>query len=240
VTSFPSAILPSLFLLWVLATVTTTWAQESGPKCVVFDPELQGSYSGGCKDGYAEGYGEARGKASYSGEFKAGRKHGKGIKSWPSSGDRYEGYFLEDRKDGTGLYAWGRGSPSAGERYIGGFRADRRHGYGVYEWPSGDRYAGAWENDGIVGTPTKSMVARANALAERAAAVAVPGVKVCRLMRIGVASEDIVRATVLAREGDNIRVRIDDAGKFEHVIGEREVRRGEVVTDALKSWLPCT
>jgi hypothetical protein len=45
---------------------------------------------------------------------------------------------------------------------------------------------------------------------------------------------------VLAREGDAVRVRIDDPGKFEHVIGGRELKRGEVVSDALKLWLPCT
>ena len=53
-------------------------------------------------------------------------------------------------------------------------------------------------------------------------------------------SVDTVRATVLARQGDNIRVRIDDPGQFEHVIGGREVKRGEVVSDPLKLWLPCT
>jgi hypothetical protein len=84
------------------------------------------------------------------------------------------------------------------------------------------------------------MIARANALSERAAAIANPGAKVCRQMRIGLASDDTVRATVLAREGDAIRVRIDDPGKFEHVIGGRELKRGEVVSDALKLWLPCT
>jgi hypothetical protein len=226
-----------LACLFALATAAS--AQES-QKCAVVDPELRGSYTGACKDGYAHGYGEARGTAEYSGEFRDGRKHGKGVKTWPSSGDRYEGYFADDRKEGTGIYAWGRGSPSAGERYIGGFTADRRHGYGVYEWPKGDRYVGSWENDRITGTPTPAMIARANALSERAAAIANPGAKVCRQMRIGLASDDTVRATVLAREGDAIRVRIDDPGKFEHVIGGRELKRGEVVSDALKLWLPCT
>jgi hypothetical protein len=231
-------ILRSLLLLCLFAIVGAASAQQP-QQCVVIDPELQRSYTGGCKDGYAEGAGEARGLASYSGEFRAGRKHGKGVKTWPS-GDRYEGYFVDDRKEGTGLYAWGRGSASAGERYTGGFRADKRHGYGVYEWPNGDRYAGPWENDRITGTPTKAMMARANALAERAAAVATPGAKVCRLMHIGVASQDIVRATVLSREGDDIRVRIDDPGTFEHVIDAKQVKRGDVVRDALKLWLPCT
>ena len=208
--------------------------------CKVLDPELQGSYSGGCVNGLAEGVGEARGRALYSGEFRAGRKHGKGVKSWPSTGDRYEGHFVDDRKEGTGMYAWGGRSLSAGERYTGGYLDDRRHGYGVYEWPNGERYQGAWEKDTPTGPPTRGMIARARAQAERAAVVGIAGAKVCRQMKVGVAIEDVIRATVVAREGDTLRVRIDDAGRFEHVLGEREVRKGEVLVDSLRSWVPCS
>jgi hypothetical protein len=117
-------------------------------ECRVLDPELQGAYSGPCAAGLAQGRGTAIGSAEYRGEFQAGRKHGKGVKTW-SNGDRYEGDFLEDRKEGAGIYVWGRG-PWAGERYEGGYVDDRRHGFGVYRWPSGDRpahpdYAGARE-----------------------------------------------------------------------------------------------
>ena len=55
----------------------------SAQTCRVLDPELQGSYKGGCNAGLAEGYGEARGSAEYRGGFSAGRKHGNGIKIWP-------------------------------------------------------------------------------------------------------------------------------------------------------------
>ena len=207
--------------------------------CAVLDPELQGSYLGGCVNGYAEGAGEARGQAHYRGEFKAGRKHGKGMKSWPSTGDRYEGDFVEDRKEGTGTYLWGLRSPSAGQRYTGDYLNDRRHGQGVYEWPSGDRYAGAWENDAITGALTKGMITRARAQTAHAAVAGIAGAKVCREMRVGVATEDLVRGTVLAREGENIRVRIDHPGKFEHVIGQTPVVKGAVVSDPLTFWIPC-
>src|SRR5687767_8279771 len=89
---------------------------QNATGCKVLDPELQGSYDGGCVNGYAEGRGEARGRATYIGAFSAGRKHGKGVKTWPATGDRYEGDFVEDRKHGTGTYAWGSRSPAAGER----------------------------------------------------------------------------------------------------------------------------
>jgi hypothetical protein len=83
--------------------------------------------------------------AEYRGGFKAGRKPGRGVKTWPN-GDRYEGEFAADGKDGYGVYEWGRGAWE-GERYDGSFAGDRRHGYGIYWWPSGDVYSGPWEND---------------------------------------------------------------------------------------------
>ena len=83
------------------------------------------------------------------------------------------------------------------------------------------------------------MIARARALAERAAIVGVAGTRVCRIMRVGVATEDTLRATVLAREGDALRVRVDDAGTFDHTIGDRVVRKGDVFSDPLRYWSPC-
>lgn len=206
----------------------------------MLDPELQGSYVGACVNGYAEGSGEARGQAHYRGEFRAGRKHGTGMKSWPSSGDRYEGDFVDDRKHGAGRYVWGPRSASAGQRYSGDYVNDRRHGHGVYEWPSGDRYVGGWDNDAITGAPTKGMLLRARAQAERAAATGKIGAKVCRELRVGVATEDLVRGTVLAREGDHIRVRIDYPGKFEHVIAQQAIVKGAVLSDPMTFWIPCT
>src|SRR5438067_5493981 len=114
------ALTPILMLLAGLAH-----AQQ----CQVLDPELQGSYSGPCVNGLAEGKGVARGSAEYEGEFKAGRKHGRGVKSWPS-GDRYEGEFANDEKQGHGTYTWGRG-PWAGERYEGNYVDDKREGFGT-------------------------------------------------------------------------------------------------------------
>jgi len=211
---------------------------QADAACRVHDPELQGVYSGGCSDGWAEGQGEARGTAQYLGEFKGGRKHGKGAKTW-QNGDRYEGDFVEDRKEGTGMYVWGRGSEWRGQRYTGGYVADRRHGYGVYEWPNGERIAGPWEDDRYTGPPTQGMIARSRAHAEHAAAVGVAGAKVCRQMEIGVATREFVRGTVTAVESDRISVRIDDPGTLGHSIGGVAVRKGLVVTDAMKSWLPC-
>ena len=207
-------------------------------QCRVLDPELQGRYSGGCKDGLAEGQGEASGAAQYKGEFKAGRKHGKGVKTWPP-GDRYEGDFVEDRKEGRGTYTWGRGSMWAGERYTGDYRNDRRHGQGVYEWPGGDRYAGPWENDVITGAATPGMIARTRAYAEHRVAVGKPGVRVCRDLMVGTVMRDRVRGVVTAVEAGRIAVRIIDPGKFPHSIGKVALAKGATVWDEIMPWAPC-
>ncbi|MDP2239478.1 MAG: hypothetical protein Q8K18_04855 [Burkholderiales bacterium] len=186
----------------------------------------------------AEGYGEAKGAAEYKGGFRAGRKHGKGTKTWPS-GDRYAGDFVDDRKEGEGTYIWGPRSAWAGEKYSGSYLNDRRHGLGVYEWPSGDRYAGPWKNDVITGPMTPMMMARARAYAERAAAVGKEGARVCRDMIVGSVTHDWVRGTVMEVKGEKIAVRIDDAGRFPHVISDLVISKGDTVWDALQSWIPC-
>ena len=213
-------------------------APVAAQDCKVRDPELQPSYSGNCSGGWAEGEGVARGIAEYRGEFKAGRKHGKGVKTWPN-GDRYEGDFVEDRREGTGMYVWGRGSEWPGQRYTGGYREDRRDGYGVYEWPNGERIAGPWVDDRFTGTPTKGMSARSRAYAERAAAVGYEGAKVCREMTMGVATREFIRGTVTQVDGDRISIRIDNPGTLGHAIGGVTLRKGAVITDRLRSWLPC-
>src|SRR5574341_864643 len=200
--------------------------------CRVVDPELQGSYSGPCVDGLAEGEGSARGIAEYRGAFKAGRKHGRGVKTWPN-GDRYEGEFAHDAKSGYGVYEWGRG-PWQGERYEGDFVEDRRHGYGMYWWPYGDDvYAGPWENDRPTGPGTDMMRARAKFAAEARAAVAREGQKVCREMKVGIGGRDWVRGMVVAVEGEQVGVRIDDPGKYAHYT------RNQIVWDVARAWTPC-
>jgi hypothetical protein len=214
----------ALFLLLVLPTLV--FAQ-----CRVMDPELQGAYTGPCVNGLAEGIGVATGTAEYRGAFKAGLKHGKGVKTWPN-GDRYEGMFAADYKEGHGVYTWGRGSWQ-GERYEGDWVEDRRHGFGIYRWPSGDSYAGAWEADRPTGRGTEMMAARAKFAEEARAAVAKKGQKVCREMRVGIGGRDWVRGVVVDLEGEHVGVRIDDPGEHRHY------PVGEVLWDLATTWTPC-
>jgi hypothetical protein len=216
---------------------------SSGQECRVIDPELQGRYSGPCVNGFAEGIGEAQGSgvaggtARYEGAFRAGRKHGKGVKTWPN-GDRYEGDFVDDRKEGVGTYIWGKGR-WAGERYEGAYRNDRRHGFGVYRWPSGDVYAGPWEEDRFAGFATPMMAARQKFEQEARAAVGKVGQKVCREMPIGIGNGEWISGVVVATNAEHVAVRIDSPGTHPHVIAGVEARKGEVLWDDPTVWIPC-
>lgn len=195
--------------------------------CRVLDPELQESYAGPCVNGLADGKGVATGIATYKGDFKAGRKHGSGVKIW-ANGDRYEGEFAEDQKQGQGAYTWGRG-PWRGERYEGGYIADKREGFGVYRWPSGEDYKGEWKADAYTGAPTEKMLNRAQVLASAATL----GAKVCREVEIGGGQRDWMRGVVEAKQYEFVDVRVEDPGAF------KEARVGDHRWERASQWLPC-
>jgi hypothetical protein len=222
-----------VLILSALLFFSSAWAQS----CRVLDAELQESYTGPCVEGLAEGHGTARGTARYEGEFRAGKKHGKGVKTWPN-GDRYEGDFVEDRKHGVGVYTWGRG-PWAGERYEGQYVEDKRHGQGTYRWPGGDVYSGPWDNDAIAGPATPMMAARAKFEAEALAAVAKEGQKVCREVPVGIGGRDWVSGVVVAVSGGKVGVRLQDPGRGPHVVSGVELRKDEITWDDASAWTPC-
>jgi hypothetical protein len=204
--------------------------------CTVLDPELQGYYEGPCANGLAEGEGRARGSAEYVGGFRAGKKHGRGVKTWPN-GDRYAGEFVEDRKEGKGRYAWGKG-PWAGESYEGDYAADRRHGEGTYRWPTGDVYTGPWIEDRIAGYATPMMLAQRKHAEEAMRAVGREGVRVCREMPVGIALSEWIRGTVVGVQAELVGVRVDDPGNRQVIAGV-ELRAGDVVWDKPAAWTPC-
>src|SRR3979490_1336366 len=59
------ALISGSFVLALVLCALSLSAQAQS-KCLVLDPELQASYSGGCKDGKAEGSGVANGSAVYA------------------------------------------------------------------------------------------------------------------------------------------------------------------------------
>ncbi len=160
-TAFAPILLAAVFLSF-LGVPGIAAAQHKPETCQVLDPELKEFYYGPCQDGLAHGEGHARGSAQYRGEFKMGRKHGRGVKVWPN-GDSYNGQFDEDRKHGRGVYTWGRGR-NEGERYDGEYRDDKRHGQGTYRWPNGEIYEGPWASDQMTNPNAPVLLARAEAL----------------------------------------------------------------------------
>ena len=227
------------FVLALILCALSLSAQAQS-RCLVLDPELQASYSGGCKDGKAEGQGAARGSAVYAGEFHEGRKQGRGVKSWPW-GDRYEGEFADDSKHGTGIYTWGERSPFAGDRYEGGFANDKRSGYGVYSWASGDSYAGPWKDDAVAGRSTPMMIARFRATNESLAAMAKPGVGLCHESTVGVGAGEWAEGETLAVDqgARRVEVRVTKLGAKPLFVAGTRVAAGDVVWDDPLNWIPC-
>ena len=215
-----------LFVFFSYFILVTANAQ-----CRVMDAELQGSYSGGCVNGLAEGEGTARGAAQYQGQFRQGKKYGKGVKTW-ANGDRYEGEFADDQRNGLGIYTWGLGR-WRGERYEGGYSNDQRHGYGTYRYATGDVYAGPWQSDVATGPATGMMLARKKYEEEARAAVAKEGVRVCREMAVGIGNWEWVRGVVVAVKDEEIGVRVDEPGKYGHFTA------GQTAWDAPTAWVPC-
>ena len=229
-------------LQWIFVFGTVLASASYAQTCKVMDPELIGSYTGGCKDGYADGFGSANGFASYAGEFQSGQKHGKGIKRWPW-GDRYEGNFVKDRKQGIGIYTWSMDGPWSGEKYSGAFKEDMRDGVGTYTWPTGDAYTGPWSQDQMTGPVGLDLLnriqAHARVDAEAIVAVGRPGVHVCRLLRIGIATEDWISGKVVEVNGFAIGIRIENPGRSSGTLNGVDLTRGAAIWDTAPSWIPC-
>ncbi len=220
---------------------TTILVALAGPgmaaeSCRVVDPELQGFYEGGCRNGLSHGKGHARGTAEYEGGFRKGLKHGKGVKTWPW-GDRYEGGFVGDRKQGKGMYVWGAGSPWAGERYVGDYLDDRRHGWGTYYWPTGDRFEGVWKEDSRYGYTVMELRRQAAEKARKEALT--PGAQVCSWASIGIAFE-VLQVGLIESIGDNtVQVRLLRLEGAANSAVAGALQPGALLNTAAADWTPC-
>ncbi len=108
-----------------IAVLFIAGSLNAQPGCRVLMPELEGKYSGDCRDGFANGTGEALGEDYYKGEF---------VKGYP---------------DGEGIYLWRNGA-----KYTGGWKKGMRHGKGRYEFTYHDKVSvqdGEWKNDKYMG-----------------------------------------------------------------------------------------
>lgn len=230
--------------LVALTTLTSIPAQADRlPVCQVDDPELQGEYVGACNGwGKAEGYASVQGRASYVGEFKDGKKHGYGVKTW-RSGEQYVGQFANDMKSGYGIYKWPAkgarypGDQAAGARdiYIGQFLNDQREGDGTYTWSSGDVYRGQWQGDKFIATPTPMMQLQAKHDKALALAVKQPDIHVCRVMREGTTRTQTLHAMVVSVNADTLSLRLT---QIPHGLAD-SYRTNQIINDSYLNWEPC-
>jgi hypothetical protein len=108
----------------------------------------------------------------------------------------------------------------------GGCREVLAEGYG-------DTYAAAYDS------PAPMMLAQAQTKAETLAALGKPGEKVCRVLPVGIAVQDRIRGEVTAVKADRVTVRIEDAGRHPHMIGDKPLVKGMSVESAAADWTPC-
>lgn len=104
---------PLIGLAGLLAPVPAT-AQYLDGRCAVRNPNLQGSYAGGCIAGWASGQGRAIGKDRYEGAFLDGHASGRGVYSW-NDGRRFEGEFRLGKVNGRARYFYANGDMLEGE-----------------------------------------------------------------------------------------------------------------------------
>jgi hypothetical protein len=80
-------------------------------------------------------------KVGYEGEYKDGKKHGKGKYTF-ACGDVYEGEWKDDKKHGKGKYSY-----ADGNMYEGELKDDNKHCKGKFTYACGDVYEGEYKDD---------------------------------------------------------------------------------------------
>jgi hypothetical protein len=99
-------------------------------------------YEGEYKDGKRHGKGKLTYSSAevYEGEWKDGKYHGKGKLTY-AGGDMYEGEWKDDKKHGKGTFTY-----AGGEVYEGYWKDDKYHGKGQYTSASGEVYEGEFKD----------------------------------------------------------------------------------------------
>jgi hypothetical protein len=114
--------------------------QETLRNCYGVKVYQQGTYVGEWKAGKKQGKGKFTYKSgdSYVGEFYDDKPHGYGVFAF-STGDLYEGEFRDGRRSGQFDVKY-----SNGDSFVGTYSSDMRSGRGSYKWSNGSQYIGFW------------------------------------------------------------------------------------------------
>ena len=98
--------------------------------------------------------------AKYVGEWKHGRKHGKGTYTG-YDGSKYVGEYKDDKKHGHGTKMY-----VSGAKYVGEWKDGKKHGKGAYTWSDGSKYVGGYKDGKSHGHGTKIHVTGAEYVGE--------------------------------------------------------------------------
>lgn len=90
----------SFLVMLFLFAINPSFSQK---ECKVLMPQIEGEYTGKCKNGVAHGKGLAIGEDTYKGSFKVGLPFGKGEYKW-STGERYVGEWEFGKREGEGIF----------------------------------------------------------------------------------------------------------------------------------------
>lgn len=66
-----------------------------------------------------------------------------------------------------------------------------------------------------------------------------PGTPVCKRMKLGLAAEDWLRATVIDKRDLTATLRIDSAGQYRHTLHGQALEKGSMIRANLADWQPC-
>lgn len=91
-----------IFVFFFMINISLLFGQENSiSDCKVLLESISENYQGDCKDGLAHGKGIAKGTDVYEGKFKKGLPQGNGTYTW-ANGDYYIGNWKEGKRDGKG------------------------------------------------------------------------------------------------------------------------------------------
>ena len=111
--------------------------------------ELEFEYIGDCENG--QGTSTCSNGVKYVGEWKDGKKHGKGTETIDEF--KYEGEWKDGEENGKGTETW-----SNGDKYVGEWKDGKKHGKGTETCSNGDKYEGEWKDGEKHGKGTETKI----------------------------------------------------------------------------------